>query len=63
MDAKEGKILRIMQKVYGRQDARLWLQRWRLFFRAVAELWGFDQGREWLVSHYLLQKKGDGNEG
>lgn len=25
---------------------------------AVAELWGVDQGREWLVSHYLMQKKG-----
>ena len=62
MDAEQGKILRIMQRVYGNQDARLWLQRWRIFFMAVAELWGFDQGREWLVSHYLMQKKGDSHE-
>ena len=59
MDAEEEKILHIMQNVYGEQDARLWLQRWRIFFMAVAELWGFGQGREWVVSHYLLQKKRD----
>jgi cyclopropane-fatty-acyl-phospholipid synthase len=63
MDVEEKKILPIMQNVYGGRDARRWLQRWRIFFMAVAELWGFDQGDEWLVSHYLLQKKGVGNEG
>ncbi len=63
MDVEEKKILPIMQNVYGDRDARRWLQRWRIFFMAVAELWGFNQGDEWLVSHYLLQKKGDGNEG
>lgn len=58
LDAREKQILPIMQKVYGEGDARRWLQRWRIFFMAVAELWGFDRGREWLVSHYLLRKKG-----
>jgi cyclopropane-fatty-acyl-phospholipid synthase len=57
MDIQEEKILPIMQTVYGQKEARRWLQRWRIFFMAVAELWGFNGGKEWLVSHYRLGKK------
>ncbi|MGD9411274.1 MAG: hypothetical protein PVJ54_05415, partial [Desulfobacterales bacterium] len=57
IDRHRSEILPIMQKVYGVADAERWLQRWRIFFMACAELWGYRSGREWLVSHYLLEKR------
>jgi cyclopropane-fatty-acyl-phospholipid synthase len=57
MDTNKNKIMRVMQQTYGPEDAKRWFQRWRIFFMACAELWGYRDGREWLVSHYLLGKK------
>ena len=55
LDARRDVLLPVMARVYGRENAARWLQRWRIFFMACAELWGFRNGREWLVSHYLLR--------
>ena len=60
MDARRSRIIPIMEDVYGRRQSGRWFQRWRIFFMACAELWGYRGGREWLVSHYLLSRK-DGN--
>jgi cyclopropane-fatty-acyl-phospholipid synthase len=57
LDNNRKDILPIMQDVYGPQEAKRWLQRWRIFFMACAELWGYGNGQEWLVSHYLLGKR------
>jgi len=59
LDHRRDAILPVLQDVYGYEDASRWLQRWRIFFMACAELWGYRDGREWMVSHYLLKKKGE----
>jgi cyclopropane-fatty-acyl-phospholipid synthase len=35
-------------------EAALWRQRWRLFFVACAELFGFGGGTEWFVTHVRM---------
>jgi cyclopropane-fatty-acyl-phospholipid synthase len=55
LDARADEALEIMAGTYGPADAYRWLQRWRIFFLAVAELFGYDRGREWGVCHYLLE--------
>lgn len=41
----------------GADADRAALQRWRLFFMACEELFGFNGGREWLVAHYLFDRR------
>jgi cyclopropane-fatty-acyl-phospholipid synthase len=55
MDAHEKRIGRLFEATYG-ADAERWRERWRLFFLAVAELFGAQQGNEWFVSHSLWSR-------
>ncbi len=57
MDAHQREIRPLFAKVYGAQNATRWWAYWRVFFMACAELWGFRDGEEWLVSHYLFRRK------
>jgi cyclopropane-fatty-acyl-phospholipid synthase len=57
LDANQRHILPILAATCGAGRARLWLQRWRIFFMACAELWGYAGGTEWMVSHYRLRRK------
>jgi cyclopropane-fatty-acyl-phospholipid synthase len=57
MDAHRDEILALFADVYGADQAEKWRARWRTFYLACAELWGYREGREWLVSHYLFQRR------
>lgn len=57
MDAARERILPVFAQAYGTQEAARWFQRWRMFYMAVAELFGYDQGRQWGVVHYLFEKR------
>ncbi len=56
LDRNIDEVRSVMGETYGK-DAIAWTHRWRVFFLACAELWGLNQGREWLVSHYLFSKR------
>ena len=53
MDRKRKPLEILFRKTYGR-EADIWWQRWRLFFLAVSELFGYRNGQEWWVSHYRM---------
>ena len=57
MDAARPAIMEIFRAAYGRDDARLWFSRWRMFYMAVAELFGYRGGAEWGVGHYLFTRR------
>ena len=56
MDRHRAELMPVLARTYGEPQARRWWVYWRIFFMSCAELWGYDQGREWLVSHYLFEK-------
>jgi cyclopropane-fatty-acyl-phospholipid synthase len=55
LDARRAEALAVLRSQYGAQDASRWLQRWRMFFLAVSELFGFRGGNEWFVTHCRLK--------
>ncbi|MEL1226227.1 MAG: cyclopropane-fatty-acyl-phospholipid synthase family protein [Candidatus Neomarinimicrobiota bacterium] len=56
MDANKDSIMKIFSKTYG-DDAKLWFQRWRIFFMSCEKLFGYNNGSEWGVSHYRFSKR------
>jgi len=56
MDKHKAEIMPLFEKTYGKDQAVKWWVYWRLFYMACAELFGYNQGNEWMVCHYLFKK-------
>jgi len=56
LDARRAEALPLLAATYGEGNAVHWLQRWRIFFMACAEVFGHRDGQEWWVSHYLFER-------
>lgn len=54
--ARRDDVMRVFGARYG-GDARRRFQRWRVFFLACVELFGYRDGREWIVAHYRFEPR------
>ena len=49
----------VLQGVAGsRAAAKRVLGTWRLFLISTEQVWAFNDGNDWMVSHYLLEPRG-----
>ncbi|NBB27458.1 cyclopropane-fatty-acyl-phospholipid synthase family protein [Cellulophaga sp. BC115SP] len=56
MDAHKAQIMPLFEQTYGKDQAVKWWVYWRLFYLACAELFAYNGGNEWMISHYLFKK-------
>lgn len=54
LDAHRKAAEEVFRTYYPTINAARQVQRWRMFFMACAELFGYDKGEEWFVGHYRL---------
>lgn len=55
-DARRDQVMPTLIQAYGAKAAPLWYQRWRMFWMACAEMFGYADGQEWLVAHYRFTR-------
>eukprot|EP00884_Botryococcus_braunii_P011616 jgi/Botrbrau1/20455/Bobra.145_2s0019.1 len=56
-DRCQSQVLALFKDVYGKKDAFKWVMYWRLFYMACSELFRYNNGNEWFVSHYLFSTR------
>ncbi|MFN2363446.1 MAG: cyclopropane-fatty-acyl-phospholipid synthase family protein [Halarsenatibacteraceae bacterium] len=56
MDKSKAEIQKIFIDTYGSKNYQKWWNYWRTFFIASAEFFGYAEGNEWFISHYLYKK-------
>lgn len=56
LDQRRAQLWPLLRDTYGEPQAMAWFNRWRIFFMACAELFAYDRGQQWWVSHYLFEK-------
>jgi cyclopropane-fatty-acyl-phospholipid synthase len=57
LDRNRAAVDRVLAAIYGPGEVTRWRVRWRVFFMACAEMFGYRDGREWIVAHYLFRKR------
>lgn len=57
MDVRRAAVQLILEQTYGPAQMQMWWMRWRVFFMSCAELFGYENGQQWWVSHYLFEPR------
>jgi cyclopropane-fatty-acyl-phospholipid synthase len=55
-DLRRDAVMEVLSAAYGKDQAARWNQRWRMFWMACAELFGYQAGRQWQVAHYRFTR-------
>lgn len=58
LDTNHDEAIAVLAAHGGRRYARRQLRRWRLLFLSCEGLWGYDDGDQFIVSHYLFRRAG-----
>jgi cation-transporting P-type ATPase 13A2 len=56
MNASKKEIWPHLVETYGKENAENWLYRWQIFYMACAELFAYEGGDTWGITHYLFEK-------
>jgi len=51
---EKDQIKDIMDQFYGEEQAKLWQNRWRIYYLTLAEFFAMREGTEWFSTQYLL---------
>ena len=57
LEAKRDSATKMLEEIYGSGQGIIWFNRWKVFFMACEELFGFWGGTQWWVSHYRFHKR------
>jgi len=63
MNASKQEIWPGLEDTYGKDKAAMWFYRWQIFYMACAELFAYERGDTWGVSHYLFERSSHGKQG
>ena len=56
MDKHKKDIIRILEKESDLASSIATFNRWRIYFLTISESYGYNQGSEWMIAHYLITK-------
>ena len=57
LDSRREAVWPLLTRTYGAGQERKWWVYWRVFLMACSELFGYQGGGEWFVTHYLLSPR------
>ena len=57
LDRHAAAVDAVFESQHGTSAARIWRERWRVFFMACAEMFGCRGGEEWIISHYRFTRR------
>lgn len=55
LDSNWDELVSVLAEDLSTREAKVMLQRWRMFFMACGELFRFEGGKRWFVGHYLFE--------